>query len=335
MRLGSKEVMVGTSKVGSSVVFETAEEHLARMVPIAGPEDRIGDIRRTLHGQRFEAAHAVAICVDERLVGLIEIEDLLAAPEDARASDVMDADPPVVSAGIDQERAAWHAIQRRESSLAVADEDGRFLGLVPPERMLAVLLWEHDEDMARLGGYLHDTAAARDASEERVVRRFWHRLPWLLVGLAGALLAAVLVGAFEDALRRNVVLAFFVPGIVYMADAVGTQTETLVIRGLSVGVPIRKVLKRELLTGFAIGVTLAVAFLPIAWWGWGDGRVAVAAAIAVFGACTTATLVAMSLPALLVRLGKDPAFGSGPLATVVQDLLSILVYFMLAALIVD
>lgn len=123
--------------------------------------------------------------------------------------------------------------------------------------------------MARLGGYLHDTAAARRASEERVVRRFWHRLPWLLVGLAGALLAAILVGVFEDALRRNVVLAFFVPGIVYMADAVGTQTETLVIRGLSVGVPIRMVLKRELLTGLAIGVTLAVAFLPVAWWGGG------------------------------------------------------------------
>lgn len=64
---------------------------------------------------------------------------------------------------------------------------------------------------------------------------------WLLLGLAGALLSAGLVGAFEQKLAANVVLAFFVPGIVHMADAVGTQTETLVIRGRSVGVPIRHV----------------------------------------------------------------------------------------------
>ena len=80
-------------------------------------------------------------------------------------------------------------------------------------------------------------------------RRIWHRLPWLLVGLFGAMLSAVVVAAFETQLERNVLIAFFVPAVVYMADAVGTQTETLVVRGLSVGVPIGEVLKRELITG--------------------------------------------------------------------------------------
>ena len=79
---------------------------------------------------------------------------------------------------------------------------------------------------------------ARTASEEPVVKRFWHRVPWLLVGLLGALLAADIVGAYEQQLQANVMLAFFIPGIVYLADAVGTQTEALVIRGLSVGVSI-------------------------------------------------------------------------------------------------
>lgn len=73
-----------------------------------------------------------------------------------------------------------------------------------------------------------------------MLRRFWHRLPWLLLGLAGAFLAAGIVGSFERQLEENVILAFFMPGIVYMADAVGTQTETLVVRGISVGVPIRR-----------------------------------------------------------------------------------------------
>jgi Mg/Co/Ni transporter MgtE len=81
--------------------------------------------------------------------------------------------------------------------------------------------------------------------------------PWLLVGLLGALLAADIVGAYEQQLQANVMLAFFIPGIVYLADAVGTQTEALVIRGLSVGVSIGGVVRREVYTGLLVGVTLA------------------------------------------------------------------------------
>ena len=67
-------------------------------------------------------------------------------------------------------------------------------------------------------------------------RRLWHRLPWLALGLLGAMASAAVVGAFEEQLRDQVLLAFFVPAVVYMADAVGTQTEAVVIRGMSVGV---------------------------------------------------------------------------------------------------
>jgi len=72
--------------------------------------------------------------------------------------------------------------------------------------------------------------------------------------------------------KQDVVLAFFLPGIVYMADAVGTQTETLVVRGLSVGVPIAEVLKRELLTGLLVGVPITAVFVPLAIWRWGEVR---------------------------------------------------------------
>lgn len=142
------------------------------------------------------------------------------------------------------------------------------------------------------------------------------------------------MGAFEQKLAANVVLAFFVPGIVYMADAVGTQTETLLIRGLSVGVPIRNVVRRELLTGLLVGSGLSLAFFPIAVWVWGAPDVALAVSISLFAACSTATLVAMLLPWVLSRIGKDPAFGGGPLATVIQDLLSILIYLATATVVV-
>jgi magnesium transporter len=152
-----------------------------------------------------------------------------------------------------------------------------------------------------------------------------------VVGLAGAMLAAGLVSAFEETLRENVLLAFFVPAVVYMADAIGTQTETVVIRGIALGVPLRAIAKRELLSGAAVGCLLAAAFFVFVAAVWEDGRVALVVAVALLVSATIATAIAMTLPYLFDRRGIDPAFGSGPIATVIQDLLSIAVYFLAAA----
>jgi magnesium transporter len=215
----------------------------------------------------------------------------------------------------------------------VVDGDGRFIGIIPPHRLIEVLLSEHEEDLSRLGGFLRDTSAARRTSEEPARRRFRHRFPWLIVGLAGAMLAADIVGAFEAQLHVNILFAFFVPGIVYLADAVGTQTETIVVRGLSLGVPIGKMISRELLAGLAIGAALAMIAGPLVWWRWGDPDVALAVGLSVFAACSTASVAAMALPSLFEKIGFDPAFGSGPLATVVQDLLSIWIYLSITTLV--
>jgi magnesium transporter len=311
----------------------TASGGTWRSVPRAEPADTAGEVRSRLVGVDYDTAVDVAVCDGHRLVGLVAIERLLAAAADERVSDIMDGDPPVVGPGADRERAAWKAVDHGEGSLAVVDAGGRFLGLVPPAGLLGIFLAEHDEDVARLAGFLHDVTSARTASEEPVRVRLRHRLPWLLLGLAGALLAALLVGAFEQDLEANVAVAFFVPGIVYLADAVGTQTEALVVRGLSVGVPVRRVVPLELRTGLLVGVVLAAVFVPIGIAGW-DTNVGVAVALALLAACSTATVTALALPWLLARAGTDPAFGSGPLATVIQDLLSLLIYFAVATAIV-
>lgn len=307
-----------------------AAAHATLRVPVADPQDTVDQVLGSLRGHRFDSAAVVAVCRDGRLVGLVTIERLLAASGGTVVGEVMDKRPPTVGPGTDQEHAAWEAVHHDEPCLAVVDDSGRFLGMVPPQRLVAVLLEEHDEDLARLGGFLGSTASARAASEERVTRRLWHRMPWLLLGLVGAMLAAGIVGAFEEELERQVLLAFFVPGVVYMADAVGTQTEALIIRGLSVGVGIGRVARREIITGLVVGLLLAALVLPAIVMIWGNLEVAVTVALALLAACAIATIVAMALPWIFDRLGKDPAFGSGPLATVVQDLLSITVYLLIA-----
>ena len=236
--------------------------------------------------------------------------------------------------GADQEVAAWKMIHRGESSLAVVDSQDRFVGLIPPTQMLEVLLREHEEDLRRLGGFLHDTAQARLASREAIGRRLMHRMPWLVVGLVGAFASAVLLRSFEARLADRVSLAFFIPGIVYLAGAVGTQTETLVVRGLSVGVSVRSIIRGEVVTGFVVASLLAVITFPFALGIAGEASVAWTVTLAVLASCATATLTGIVLPRALTAIGQDPAFGSGPLVTIVQDLLSITVYLVLAVALV-
>ena len=138
--------------------------------------------------------------------------------------------------------------------------------------------------------------------------------------------SAGLLAGIEDQMASNLAVAYFIPAIVYLADAVGTQTETLAIRGLSVGVGIGHIARREALTGLLVGCLLAAAMLPLISWLWNDPALAVAVSVSVLAASTIATLVAMALPWLLHRLGRDPAFGAETLATVIQDLLSIVIY---------
>lgn len=314
--------------------LDTAAWHASSQVPVAAPEELIDAVLAAMRGQVYDSAAVVAVCRADVLVGLATIERLLSAPGGATVGSVMDPDPPRVAPGTDQEHAAWKAVQHGEPGLAVVDGDGRFLGLIPPQRLLGILLEEHDEDLARIGGFMRTTATARAASEESVARRLWHRMPWLAVGLAGVLLSAAMLAGFEARLSDNVAIAYFIPGIVYLADAVGTQTETVAIRGLSVGVGIRRIAAREALTGLLVGLLLAVVLLPVITVFWGQPALATAVAAAVLAASAIATLVAMALPWLLARLGFDPAFGSGPLATVIQDLLSIASYLIAVSLLV-
>ena len=141
-------------------------------------------------------------------------------------------------------------------------------------------------------------------------------------------------GAFEETLESNVLIALFVPAIVYMAGAVGSQTQTVLIRAFAVGVTTRSILMREMITGVLMGIVIGVSFLLFAVVVWGDARVALAVAVALFASATVAVAVALALPSFFQRMGLDPAFGSGPLATLIQDLLSIGTYFAAVILIV-
>lgn len=311
---------------------ETSHHHASAHALLAAPDETAGALR-----QRVRAHHLTRwelVCVvdaQQHLVGTLAASELLALPDDAVLHRAARRDPPRVAPGVDQEKMASIALHHGVGALPVVDDDGRLVGVVGAATLMAILRREHVEDLHRLAGITrepHASDRAREALEAPPLRRVRHRLPWLAVGLVGSMVATLVMSRFESALSAKPALAFFVPGLVYLADAIGTQSEAIAVRGLSLShARLPQLLGAELRTGALIGLVLALLALPMVWAVFGEWRLAAAVAGALFGASAVASTLGLLLPWGLARLGSDPAYGSGPLATIVQDVLSLLIYF--------
>ncbi|HIK18339.1 MAG TPA: magnesium transporter [Leptolyngbyaceae cyanobacterium M33_DOE_097] len=317
----------------STVTFpptETAAYHLTRRVPIAFLEEEVQSVLNRLPGQSFDTAETIYI-LDQQgyLQGLVHLLTLLAASPDQPLQEIMSSYPPTANLKEDQEKVAGLAVHYGLSAVPIVDQQGYFWGVVPAQALIDILRREHIEDLHRLAGIQRENSHARRSMEAPPVRRAQDRLPWLLVGLAGSILATFIVSRFEQVLTEQIYVSFFVPGIVYLADAIGTQTEAIAVRGLSLSQnSLSHTLLGEIQTGCFIGFILGGISFPIVSIIFSDIRLAAAVSLAIFTAGGVATSLGIMLPWALDRAGTDPAFGSGPVATIVQDVLSLLIYFL-------
>jgi magnesium transporter len=176
----------------------------------------------------------------------------------------------------DQEAVALHAIRHGQDRVPLVDGAGRLAGVVMPDALLRILRAEHVEDLHRMAGIRPAPKGAPEPLDGASARRAADRLPWLLVGLAGSAVATWLMSSYEDALVRRVALGSFVPGIVYLADAIGTQSEALAVRALSHRrVRLRELLVGEFVVGLMIGGVLAALSFGGIWSALGDGQIAI------------------------------------------------------------
>jgi magnesium transporter len=305
---------------------ETAGHLMVRAVATARADAEARDAFRSLAGGRFDCLQNLHVVDgDRRLLGVVPLTALAGAPPGVPVRRLVRA----VRALRERDR----VVPARDVGLAappVVDAEGRLLGCVPPRAMLALGRRAHGRDVARIAGILHRHGEDGDghALEAPPLRRAAARLPWLLIGLVGSALTAAMVAGFEERLTAHIAVAFFIPAIVYLADAVGTQTEAAVVRGLSFGpVPLRRLLAGEVAAGALIGTALGALALPLVGLVMADWALALAVSLAVAVAASVATVCGLLFPWLLARLGLDPAFGSGPVATVIQDAVSLLLYF--------
>lgn len=153
------------------------------------------------------------------------------------------------------------------------------------------------------------------------------RVPSLIVGLFLGIFLSFVASRFEEVLARNVRIAFFIPLVVYMADAVGTQTQSIYTRDLLTGkASFKKYMFKETFLGIFLGLIFSVVAGGVVFLWLGSVQLSMAVSLGMFGAVASAPLISMMVTELLELEHSDPAVGAGPIATVLQDTASVLIF---------
>lgn len=309
---------------------ETARARMVTNIPQAHANTSVADVVRQLQGRHFDCADTVFVTTnDGRLAGIVRINDLLTGG-DKRIGEIMEEEHDSVPADADQEAIAMLAIALDMIAVPVVDETGALIGAVPPEALFRILRDEHMEDLQRLAGIgLHDESPAL-ALDAPLADRFRRRLPWLVFGLAASSVITFVMAEYEHTITNNIAAAFFVPALVYIAGAIGSQAVSVSVRGLAAGdIAIGRLLRDELVIGLGIGLTLGALAGGAVYVIFGTPALALAVGLAVLGGGAVSAVVGFVLPWLFDRLGFDPALGSGPICTIIQDAASLAIYFVL------
>jgi magnesium transporter len=305
---------------------------------VACPEDAtVAQALDAVRGARDLPRNAFFVYVvdrEQRLVGACSLRDIVRARPEQALREVMTAEVITVTPATDQEEVADIVSRYDLLAVPVVDDHRHLLGIVEVDDVVDVLREEATEDMLKMAGAGERLVEARSFGAS-----FRSRSRWLAAAAAGGVLAAISLSAFEGALQAVPLLALFMPVVAGMGGNVGTQSSTVVVRGLAVGFVeterIRRVVVREVGLGATSGVLYGLLIAGVAM-ALGDGavdplRLGAVVALGTFLSMTLAAAVGTLVPLLLDRLAVDPAIATGPFVTTSVDVLGLMLYLWLAA----
>lgn len=307
-------------------------------------EDALAAVRRIARAGRREGMHAIyATDPQGRVIGVLSLRELLAAPEGARISDIAWQEVVTVPPTADREEAARIVSNYDLVALPVVDEQGRILGIVTVDDVIDALVKEHTEDVQKFGGM---EAIEHPYMQTGFLMMMRKRAGWLAVLFVGEMLTASAMQHFEYELEQAIVLALFIPLIISSGGNSGSQATSLIIRAMALQeVRLRdwwRVARREMLSGFSLGVILGtIGFFRIVLWQeigmWDYGEhwlpIALTVGLTLLSIVFIGTIGGAMLPFIMRRLGFDPASASAPFVATLVDVTGIALYFSIALLV--
>lgn len=330
--------MGGNERDHSPSHFHVSEagRHLTSKVPTASPHETMQIVRERLMNPKAKWTFLNYVYVlDERkkLKGVISIHEILQEKKTRRLSAFTKKQLFVAHPHSSVRHSAVQAVHAGIKAMPVIDNDGVFMGVLTTDTLFRSLDESHLQDLLRFAGLQAQAETTIDVFKARITKLVEWRTPWLIVGLFGGMLATTIVASFEEELSKIVSLAFFIPVMVYMGDAVGHQTQMLLVRGLAFGhIRLSTYIAREVAVDLVMGAICACFLYFFTLLFMGDAVVASIVSISLFAIMSTAGALSSVLSWMLVRLHRDPAIGGGPFATIIQDITSLLIYFAVASL---
>lgn len=283
---------------------------------------------------REEAFATVPVTNDSRkLIGMVNLADLVSAPTGTSVRDVMQSESHHVYAQDDQEFAARLVQEADLLALPVVDEEDRLLGLLTVDDAMEILEDEETEDAYRSSGQEPLNEPYLTATVFTLARK---RGLWLIVLIIAAFLTINVMEVFESTLEKVVVLGIFVPMIIGTGGNAGSQAASSVVRALAIDEvrprDVLRVIWREVRVGFLLGVFLGALIFPIVALLYYP-QVAATISLAIVCICSWACVVGGMLPLVAKKLGVDPAVFSTPVVSTLVDATGLIIYFTIAGVI--
>lgn len=269
--------------------------------------------------------------VDEygNLVGVISLRQLVVVPPDTPLKNFMTTDVISVKTDVDQEEVAKIVARYDILAVPVVDEYGVLVGIITVDDIVDIIRKEATEDILKMAG-----AGEEFVETQSVVRSTRIRLPWLFASCIGGIIAFIIIGRFEQSLSKFIYLAAFIPVIMGMGGNIGTQSSTIVVRGLATGrLNIRdiwSVVFKELAIGLILGIIYGVLIGIVAQFRYDTGALAISVGVSLICSMSIAALVGSLVPMLFARINIDPAVATGPFVTTAIDIISVFFYFTIA-----
>ena len=274
---------------------------------------------------------------DDRLVGVISLRALTTTPSSTKLKDIMIKNIHSIRPETDQEDVAKIVAQYNFLAVPVLDSDSKLLGIVTVDDVVDVIREEATEDFLRMAGAGKDREILLKSSWENAKTR----LPWLFASWIGGIVAASIIGAFENMLANIVALAAFIPVILGMGGNIATQSSTIIVRGMATGRVniggeiklIFKEIKVGLILGSLYGILLGV-FAKFTFTSAPD-NLGFVVGLSICASMIVAATVGTIIPLILRKLDIDPAIATGPFVTTIIDILGVLFYFLIAGIFLE
>lgn len=270
----------------------------------------------------------------DKLKGVISLKELVTKNFNTRISDVIHTKIEGIPYNTDQEEVGHRFEKYGYLTMPVVDNSNRLLGVVTFDDVMQILRDETTEDIHRLGGV--DEGEKVDGSLKDSVKS---RLPWLIVNLVTAILAAAVVGMFEGTIQAVVSLATFMPIVTGMGGNAGTQTLTIIVRGLALGElnfkNMKKVFFKEIGVGVVTGVVIGFIIGVLGYIWEGNFMFGIIISVAMLLNMIVATITGYLVPVVLKKFKVDPALASSIFVTTFTDVLGFFFFLGLATLLIQ